>query len=141
MSAAAVIASIRAGSAASSPASSPARAAVSVPRARPRASASSASASTCAVNVFVAATPISMPARVNSTASASRVACEPITFVIVSTVAPDRRAMTHGRERVRGLSRLCDAEHQIAQAEGRIAVAVFRGDLELDGMRAHSSIR
>ena len=39
-------------------------------------------------NVFVAATPISRPARVNSTPSASRVTCEPITFVIASTAAP-----------------------------------------------------
>ena len=44
------------------------------------------------MKVFVAATPISRPARVNSTPSASRVACEPITFVIASTRAPRSRA-------------------------------------------------
>ncbi len=33
-------------------------------------------------NVLVAATPISRPARVKSTPSASRVACDPITLVI-----------------------------------------------------------
>ena len=44
-------------------------------------------------NVFVAATPISRPARVNSTPSESRVACEPITLVIASTLAPRSRAM------------------------------------------------
>ena len=43
-------------------------------------------------NVFVAATPISRPARVYSTPSASRVACEPMTFVTASTVAPRSRA-------------------------------------------------
>ncbi len=43
-------------------------------------------------NVFVAATPISRPARVNSTPSASRVAWEPIMFVTASTVAPRSRA-------------------------------------------------
>ena len=43
-------------------------------------------------NVFVAATPISRPARVYSTPSASRVACEPITLVTASTFAPRSRA-------------------------------------------------
>ena len=43
-------------------------------------------------NVFVAATPISRPARVKSTPSASRVACEPMMFVTASTVAPRSRA-------------------------------------------------
>ena len=43
-------------------------------------------------NVFVAATPISSPARVKSTPSASRVACEPMTLVTASTCAPRSRA-------------------------------------------------
>ena len=43
-------------------------------------------------NVFVAATPTSSPARVKSTPSASRVACEPMMFVTASTVAPRSRA-------------------------------------------------
>ena len=49
-------------------------------------------AATWATNVFVAATEISRPERVKSTASASRVACEPITFVTARTVAPRSRA-------------------------------------------------
>ena len=45
------------------------------------------------VKVLVAATPTSRPARVYSTPSASRVACEPMMLVIASTVAPRSRAM------------------------------------------------
>jgi hypothetical protein len=41
---------------------------------------------------LVAATPISSPARVNSTPSASRVAWLPMTLVIASTFAPFSRA-------------------------------------------------
>ncbi len=50
-------------------------------------------AATWLTNVFVAATPISSPARVSSTPSASRVAWEPMMFVIASTVAPRARAV------------------------------------------------
>ena len=46
-----------------------------------------------ATNVFVAATPISMPARVYSTPSASRVAWAPITLVTARTRAPPCRAV------------------------------------------------
>ena len=49
-------------------------------------------AATCATNVLVAATPISRPARVNSTPSESRVAWLPWMFVMASTVAPRSRA-------------------------------------------------
>ena len=49
-------------------------------------------AATCATNVLVAATPISRPARVKSTPSASRVAWLPWMFVMASTVAPRSRA-------------------------------------------------
>ena len=49
-------------------------------------------ASNWARKVFVAATPISRPARVKSTPSASRVAWEPTMFVTASTLAPARRA-------------------------------------------------
>ena len=45
-------------------------------------------AATWATNVFVAATPTSRPARVSRTPSASRVACEPWTFVMARTWAP-----------------------------------------------------
>ena len=50
-------------------------------------------ATTWLTNVFVAATPISSPARVYNTPSASRVACEPMMFVIASTFAPRSRAV------------------------------------------------
>ena len=44
------------------------------------------------MNVFEAATPISMPARVYSTESTSRVICDPIMFVIATVRAPSSRA-------------------------------------------------
>ena len=47
---------------------------------------------TCATKVFVAATPISSPARVYRTPSASRVAWLPRMLVIASTCAPRLRA-------------------------------------------------
>ena len=47
---------------------------------------------TWATNVFVAATPISSPARVNSTPSESRVAWLPMMLVTASTFAPRSRA-------------------------------------------------
>ena len=49
-------------------------------------------AATWATNVFVAATPISSPARVYSTPSASRVAWLPMTLVMARTLAPFSRA-------------------------------------------------
>ena len=58
-------------------------------------------------NVFVAATQISSPARVYSTASASRVAWEPIAFVIASTLAP-RSAARRMAARVSAVSPDCD---------------------------------
>ena len=63
-----------------------------------------------------------------STPSASRVACEPMMLVIASTVAPRSRAMPHRRERVGGLARLRDADHEVARADDRVAVAVLGGD-------------
>ena len=38
----------------------------------------------------------------------------------------------HRRERVGGLARLADPDHEIARAEHRVAVAVLRGDVHLD---------
>ena len=49
-------------------------------------------AATCAVKVLVAATPISSPARVNRTVSASRVAWLPMMLVSAITLAPRSRA-------------------------------------------------
>ena len=63
-----------------------------MPRSSARRSASRYIAATWQTNVLVAATPISRPARVNSVPSESRVACEPITLVTASTVAPRSRA-------------------------------------------------
>ena len=83
--------------------------------ARPIRRASRYIAATWATNVFVAATPISSPARVNSTPSASRVACEPMTFVIASTVAPALAGEAHRGERVGGLAGLRDADHEVAR--------------------------
>ena len=61
------------------------------PRPRQRA-APAAAASTWATWVLVAATPISRPARVKSTPSASRVAWQPMMLVSASTGAPASRA-------------------------------------------------
>ena len=63
-----------------------------VPRSSASRSASRYITATCETKVLVAATPISIPARVSSTPSASRVACEPTMLVIASTRAPRSRA-------------------------------------------------
>ena len=63
-----------------------------MPRSSASRSASRYIAETWATNVLVAATLTSSPERVNSTPSASRVACEPMPFVSASTVAPRSRA-------------------------------------------------
>ncbi len=47
---------------------------------------------TCEVKVFEAATPTSIPQRVKSVASTSRVICVPMRFVIASVRAPLSRA-------------------------------------------------
>ena len=65
---------------------------MSVPRSSAIRRASRYIAETWATNVLVAATQTSSPERVNSTPSASRVACEPIPLVRARTVAPRSRA-------------------------------------------------
>ena len=87
---------------------------------------------TCATNVLVAATPISSPARVNSTPSESRVACEPITLVMREHLGAALAREAHGGERVGGLARLGDADDDVALAQHRVAVAVLGGDVHLD---------
>ena len=112
----------------------PARAGAGVERrraARPGAARAGTCTATWQTNVLVAATPISSPARVNSTPSASRVACEPITFVIASTRRPALARQAHRRERVGGLARLRDADHEVAGADDGVAVAVLGGDVHL----------
>ena len=99
--------------------------------ARRAAARAGTSTATWQTNVFVAATPISRPARVNSTPSASRVACEPITLVTASTVRAALAREPHGGERVRRLAGLRDADHEVALAHDRVAVAVLRGDVHL----------
>ena len=89
-------------------------------------------AATCDTNVFVAATPISSPARVNRTASASRVAWLPMTFVMASTVAPRSRASRIAAS-VSAVSP--DCEIPITRSSGPthgVAVAVLRRDVHLD---------
>ena len=87
---------------------------------------------TWAVKVLVAATPISSPARVKRTESASRVAWLPITLVTAITVAPRLARQPHRRQGVGGLARLGDPDHQVAGADDRVAVAVLGGDIHLD---------
>ena len=64
--------------------SSASSAALMVPRARPRPIARHASAASWQVNALVEATPISGPARVGSTASASRAIVEVRTLTIAA---------------------------------------------------------
>ena len=89
-------------------------------------------AATWAMNVFVAATPISRPARVYSTPSASRVACEPMMLVSASTVAPRSRA----RRMAASVSAVSPdwvmPIDEVARADHRVAVAVLGGDVHLD---------
>ena len=66
-------------------------------------------------NVLVAATPISRPARVNSTPSASRVACEPIDVGDRQHRRAALARQAHRRQRVGGLARLRDPDHEVAR--------------------------
>ena len=85
-------AEIRDGSCLMSATSSAIRSLGIAPRSSARRRASRYIAATWQTNVFVAATETSRPARVYRTPSASRVACEPTTFVTASTFAPRSRA-------------------------------------------------
>ena len=84
-------------------------------------------------NVLVAATPISSPARVNSTPSASRVACEPVAFVTASTVAPRSRARRIAASVSAVSPGLRDTDHEVARADDGVSIAVLGGDVDLDG--------
>ena len=83
--------------------------------------------------VFVAATETSSPARVKRTPSASRVACDPMMFVMASTRAPALAGDPHRRQGVGRLARLGDADDEVARPDDRVAVAVLRRDVHLDG--------
>ena len=112
-----------------------------MPRIRPSLSATRYISVTCEVNVLVAATPISSPARVNSTESHSRVICDPITLVIASTWAP------------RDLASFIAASVSIVSPDCAIAITSvcssitarrYRHSLAMSdsqGIRAHSSSR
>ena len=89
-------------------------------------------AATWLMKVLVAATPISSPARVSRTASASRVAWLPMTLVTASTRRAALAREPHRRQRVGGLARLGDPDHQVVGADHRVAVAVLGGDVHLD---------
>ena len=89
---AASISSILCGSVFISAISSASRSGVSFPRASAIHRPSRYMAATWLVKVFVAATPISSPARVRSTESASRVAWLPCMLVSATTCAPRSRA-------------------------------------------------
>ena len=104
----------------------------SVPRSSARRSASRYIAATWQTNVFVAATPTSRPARVYSTPSASRVACEPTTFVQASTFAP-RSCASRIAASVSAVSPDCVMPMTSSPvADDRVAVALLRGDVHLD---------
>ena len=120
------------GSRLTSPTSSPGARGSSSPRSSARRRPSRYMTATWQRNVLVAATPISRPARVNSTPSASRVAWEPITLVTASTRRAALARQAHRGQRVRGLARLGDADHEVAGADDGVAVAVLGGDVHLD---------
>ena len=82
--------------------------------------------------VFVAATPISRPARVNSTPSESRVAWRAHHVRDRQHARAVLAREAHRGERVGGLARLGDADHEVVLADDRVAVAVLGGDVHLD---------
>ncbi len=104
----------------------------SVPRACASQRPSRYIAATWLVKVFVAATPISSPARVNSTESASRVAWLPITLVRRDDVGAALAREPHRGQRVGGLARLRDPDDEVVRADHRVAVAELGGDVHLD---------
>ena len=53
-------------------------------------------------------------------------------LVTASTVAPLLARQPHRRQRVGGLARLGDPDHQVVGADHRVAVAVLGGDVHLD---------
>ena len=67
----------------------------------------------------------------NSTPSASRVACEPMTLVTAITRRAALAREPHRGQRVGGLARLGDADHEVAGADDRVAVAVLGRDVHL----------
>ena len=105
-------------------------------RQRPRSSASRRPsryiAATWLTKVLVAATPISRPARVKRTASASRVAWLPMMLVTASTLAPPSRARRIAAS-VSAVSPdwVIPITRSFAPTD-RVAVAVLGGDVHLD---------
>ena len=89
-------------------------------------------AATWLTNVFVAATPISRPgARVEHAVGVARgLRAHDVGDREHGRAALARRA--HRGQRVGGLARLGDADHEVAGADDRVAVAVLGGDVDLD---------
>ncbi len=90
------------------------------------------SSESCAVNVFEAATLTSVPARVKSTESASRVICEPIMFVIATVCAPIARASLTASIVSRVSPGLRDPDHQRVCVQHRVPVDPLGRDVVLD---------
>ncbi len=84
------------------------------------------------MKALVDATPISGPAWVGSSRSASRAIELVGTLTTAPIVCPLLLAMAQRRERVGGLAALRDEQRQAAVFEHRIAIAEFGGDIDVD---------
>ena len=84
-----------------------------------------------AVNALVEATPISGPVCIEMYPSAMRMACEPMAFTIDQSTAALAAPFLHRRQRVGGLPRLADRQHDRVPVDDRVAVAELRGNIHL----------
>ena len=110
------------------------------PLARARLAASAASTASWQVKALVEATPISGPAWVGSSRSASRAIELVGTLTTTAIVCPSRAGVAQRGERVGGLARLGDEQRQPARLEHRLAVAELADATSMStGTRANCS--
>ena len=84
------------------------------------------------MKALVEATPISGPASVGAAASVSRAMLESGHVDDADRLRAPLLHVAQRRQRVRRLARLRDDDGQSAIVDGRLAIAVFRGDIDLD---------
>ena len=89
------------------------------------------------MNAFVEATPISGPARVYKTASATRVVMEPTTFVTVRIFDPSITHLPLGSNGVRRFTGLRDEDEERVRKNNRIAISIFAGVIHFDRQARH----
>ena len=92
--------------------------------------AKAASAASWQVKALVEATPISGPAKVGSTMSASRAMELSGTLTMAMVVWPLRLGIAQRRQRVGGFARLRDEQRRAVLRIDRIAIAQFGGDID-----------